>query len=74
MPGASFLLGGLKHHTQEFNRVSARMQAALLFLATIVLLIPSAVSEMESGAGGRVHAEAEPRASRCCSSSPTRSG
>jgi len=48
--GASFLLGGLKRHTQEFNRVSARMQAALLFLATIVLLIPSAVSGMESGA------------------------
>ena len=30
--GASFLLGGLKHHVQEYNRVSARMQAGLLFL------------------------------------------
>src|SRR5881628_2139671 len=40
--GASFLLGGLKHHTQEFNRVSARFQAGLLFLATVALLIPSA--------------------------------
>ncbi|MCL4787686.1 MAG: calcium/proton exchanger [Verrucomicrobia bacterium] len=48
MLGASFLLGGLKHHTQEFNRVSARMQAGLLFLATIALLIPSAVSEADS--------------------------
>ena len=28
MLGASFLLGGLKHHVQEFNRVSARLQAA----------------------------------------------
>src|SRR5262245_43790801 len=27
MLGASFLLGGLKHHMQEFNRVSARLQA-----------------------------------------------
>src|SRR5438477_8538585 len=27
MLGASFLLGGLKYHVQEFNRVSARMQA-----------------------------------------------
>ena len=27
MLGASFLLGGLKHHVQEFNRVSARVQA-----------------------------------------------
>ena len=28
MLGASFLLGGLKHHTQEFNRAGARLQAA----------------------------------------------
>jgi Ca2+:H+ antiporter len=48
MLGASFLLGGLKHHTQEFNRVSARLQAGLLFLATVALLIPSAVSHAES--------------------------
>src|SRR5690349_17480004 len=31
MLGASFLLGGLKYHVQEFNRVGARVQAALLF-------------------------------------------
>ena len=31
MLGASFLLGGLKHHVQEYNRVSARLQADLLF-------------------------------------------
>jgi Ca2+:H+ antiporter len=49
--GASFLLGGLKHHTQEYNRVSARFQAGLLFLATIGLLIPSAISEADSLAG-----------------------
>src|SRR5580765_8406543 len=40
--GASFLLGGLKHHVQEYNRISARMQAGMLFLATVALLIPSA--------------------------------
>ncbi len=51
MLGASFLLGGLKHHVQEYNRVSARVQAGLLFLATIALLIPSAVSEADSAAG-----------------------
>ena len=50
MLGASFLLGGLKFHVQEYNRVSARMQAGLLFLATIALLIPSAVSEADSSA------------------------
>jgi Ca2+:H+ antiporter len=43
MLGAAFLLGGLKHHVQEFNRSSARLQASLLFLATIALLIPSAI-------------------------------
>ena len=37
MLGASFLLGGLKYHVQEFNRASARLQAGLLFLATIAL-------------------------------------
>src|SRR5262252_3786625 len=45
MLGASFLLGGLKHHVQEFNRVGARLQASLLFLATIALLIPSVVAK-----------------------------
>jgi Ca2+:H+ antiporter len=51
MLGASFLLGGLKHHVQEYNRVSARVQAGLLFLATIALLIPSAVVQVDSPAG-----------------------
>jgi Ca2+:H+ antiporter len=47
MLGASFFLGGLKYHTQEFNRITARFQAALLFLATVALLIPSAVSQAD---------------------------
>jgi Ca2+:H+ antiporter len=49
MLGASFLLGGLRHHLQEYNRVSARMQASLLFLAAIALLIPSAVKGADAG-------------------------
>jgi Ca2+:H+ antiporter len=52
MLGASFLLGGLKYHVQEFNRGSARLQAGLLFLATVALLVPSAVPEADSAAGG----------------------
>lgn len=44
MLGASFLLGGLAYHEQEFNRVSARFQACLLFIATVALLVPSAVA------------------------------
>jgi Ca2+:H+ antiporter len=51
MLGASFLLGGLRHHVQEYNRLSARMQAGLLFLATVALLIPSAVATADSAAG-----------------------
>ena len=49
--GASFFLGGLKHHVQEYNRVGARLQAGLLFLATVALLIPSTMSEVDSVAG-----------------------
>jgi Ca2+:H+ antiporter len=41
MLGMSFLLGGLRHHVQEYNRSNARLQAGLLFLATIAILIPS---------------------------------
>lgn len=48
MLGASFLLGGLNHHTQEYNRIGARFQAGLLFLATVALLVPSAISEVDS--------------------------
>ena len=44
MLGACFFLGGLKYHVQEFNRVNARMQAGLLFLATVALITPAAVA------------------------------
>ena len=47
MLGGAFLLGGLKHHLQEFNRVNARFQACLLFLATIAVLVPSIISEVD---------------------------
>ena len=47
MLGASFLLGGLTYHLQEFNQASARLQAGLLFLATVALLIPSAVGHAD---------------------------
>jgi Ca2+:H+ antiporter len=50
MLGMSFLLGGLRYHVQEFNRISARLQASLLFLATIALLIPSAVKSVDPDA------------------------
>jgi Ca2+:H+ antiporter len=46
--GASFLAGGLKHHVQQYNRDSARLQAGLLFLAAIALLVPSLLTEADS--------------------------
>jgi Ca2+:H+ antiporter len=55
MLGASFFLGGLKHHTQEYNRIGARLQSGLLFLATIALLAPSAVSDADADAAGITH-------------------
>jgi Ca2+:H+ antiporter len=51
MLGASFLLGGLKYHVQEFNEGSARLQAGLLFLATVALLVPSGVPVADSAEG-----------------------
>ena len=48
--GTSFLLGGLKHHVQEYNKASARLQAGLLFLATIALLVPSAIQVADAPA------------------------
>ena len=48
MLGGSFLLGGLKHHVQEFNPRNARVQSGMLLLATVALVIPSGVSRVES--------------------------
>jgi Ca2+:H+ antiporter len=50
--GASFLLGGLKHHVQEYNRATARLQAGLLFLATVALVVPSAIARDDFAAAG----------------------
>jgi Ca2+:H+ antiporter len=55
MLGASFLLGGLKYHVQEYNRVNARVQAGLLFLATVALLVPSAISEADAAGMAFTH-------------------
>jgi len=48
MLGASFLIGGLRHRVQEYNPLGARLQVNLLMLATVTLLVPSALG----GAGG----------------------
>jgi len=49
MLGASLLLGGLRHHVQEYNRNSARLQGGMLFMATIAILVPSVLAEGDGG-------------------------
>ena len=49
MLGASFLLGP-KHHVQDYNRNNARLQAGLLFLATIAILVPSVLAGADAPA------------------------
>jgi Ca2+:H+ antiporter len=51
MLGTSFLLGGLRHRVQEYNRAGARLHAGLLLLAAIALLAPSAIAEADLGVG-----------------------
>jgi Ca2+:H+ antiporter len=57
MLGASFLLGGLKHHLQEFNAATARLQSVQLFLATVALLVPSALHGADAAPNGRFMAD-----------------
>jgi Ca2+:H+ antiporter len=38
----------LRHHVQEYNRNNARLQAGLLFLATVAILIPSVIGEADA--------------------------
>lgn len=42
--GASFLLGGIRHHDQHFNPVAARMYGTMMLLASVSLAVPSAFS------------------------------
>src|SRR6478672_4286529 len=50
MLGASLLLGGLKHRVQTYSKPIARLQTAMLFLATIGLLVPSMLAEADGSA------------------------
>src|SRR5712671_4321136 len=51
MLGASFLLGGLRYHVQEYNRAGGRLHSGLLLMATIALVAPSAVAELDLAQG-----------------------
>ena len=47
MLGGSFLLGGLKHRLQEFNRTNAGVQSGLMVTATVALIVPAALQGAE---------------------------
>lgn len=47
MLGACLLLGGMRYHVQEYNRAGARLSSGLLLMATVALLAPSAVADLE---------------------------
>lgn len=51
MLGASFLLGGLRYRIQEYNRAGGRLYSALLLMATVALLAPSAVANLDLAHG-----------------------
>jgi Ca2+:H+ antiporter len=51
MLGMSFLLGGLRYHVQDYNRASGRLYSALLSMATIALLAPAAVADLDLARG-----------------------
>jgi Ca2+:H+ antiporter len=51
MLGASLLLGGLRYHVQEFNRAGGRLHSGLLLMATVALLTPSAVADLDLAQG-----------------------
>lgn len=47
--GGSFLLGGLRHHVQEFNAATTRLYTSMMLLATTSLMIPSAFARLVPG-------------------------
>ncbi len=47
MLGGAFLLGGLRHHEQEFNPRNARVQAGMLLLASIALVITAGTARID---------------------------
>jgi Ca2+:H+ antiporter len=51
MLGACFLLGGLRYHVQEYNRAGGRLHSALLLMATVALVAPSAVADLDLAHG-----------------------
>src|SRR5499426_3680565 len=46
--GVAFLLGGLRHHTQEYNAGAARLYSSMMLISAISLGVPSAFNRFFS--------------------------
>ncbi|HSC54069.1 MAG TPA: calcium/proton exchanger [Phnomibacter sp.] len=44
--GVAFFLGGLKHHTQEYNPTTTRIYTSMMFIAVCSMIIPSGFNSM----------------------------
>src|SRR6476619_3726234 len=42
--GASFLLGGIRHHDQKYNSIAARAYSSMMLISVVSLIVPSAFS------------------------------
>lgn len=49
--GVAFLVGGLKHHTQDFNPVTSRVYATMMFVAVISMMVPSSFDRISGDTG-----------------------
>jgi Ca2+:H+ antiporter len=49
--GLAFFLGGLRHHTQEYNPGAARLYGSMMLISAISLGVPSAFNRFFSPAG-----------------------
>lgn len=48
MLGLALLLGGLRHHDQKYNAEGAHLHITMLLLATVTLLVPSVLANVEA--------------------------
>src|SRR5215831_7377823 len=49
--GVAFLLGGLRHHTQDYNAGAARLYSSMMLISAISLGVPSAFNRFFSPEG-----------------------
>jgi Ca2+:H+ antiporter len=48
MLGIALLVGGMRHHDQRYNSEGAHLHISMLLLATVTLLVPSLLSNVEA--------------------------